>query len=266
MSCKNSASGNTEGKKNNTQSRTLKALSNALLIYHLLKEGFAIKFMRTRISNYALKVIRGIKIMIGDKEADMDDFNFVSRRFTICMRFITDDCKMKNKQSCVVDKELIDHYWKSIDSIPSCAKQSKRTIEKNCRNREASFSNYMAYTLIQLGYKLKICVSKTKQSSKVLQFYTWKGLINAQGEYYSSGDDDLLINLVETVNRKLVHDPEVIVDQTIFLEMQTELKPATLSVFKPVGDSYEYTVYCHPIGTADKKFHPFLQWNQINQQ
>ena len=97
-------------------SRTKKALSTSLLVYFVVKEGGRITFPRSRTSNYALKVLRGSRILIDGKIIEEEDYNSVCKSFVYPMNDVVEHNKMINKTNIIVTKSLLNQFMNEQNS------------------------------------------------------------------------------------------------------------------------------------------------------
>ncbi|EKE39645.1 hypothetical protein ENUP19_0121G0142 [Entamoeba nuttalli] len=230
---------------NNSISRTLsrsrKALSNALLVYHILLEGATIQFFRSKISHYALKVLRGESIIIESKKYQLDDFIEISHRFCSVLKPIIDGYKKNNQKHIIIDKESINLFPKDNNSNNSMSYATKLS-KTDCRNRESAFSNFMAYMLISKGYKLHLNTNNMKETSKVMHFFVWNAITSPQNEYFEISEKSSLIHLINLVEKRLTIRSNTIVNKSILDEIEEMYYSKVLSVFIPVTDSNRYKV------------------------
>ncbi|EDR29084.1 hypothetical protein EDI_346620 [Entamoeba dispar SAW760] len=230
---------------NNSISRTLsrsrKALSNALLVYHILLEGATIQFFRSKISHYALKVLRGDSIIIDSKKYQLDDFIEMSQKFCSILKPIIDDYKKNNQKHIIIDKESIDLFTKENNSNSSMSFDTKLS-KTDCRNRESAFSNFMAYILISRGYKLHLNTNNMKETCKVMHFFVWNAVTSPQNVYFEISEKSSLIKLISLIEKRLTIRITTIVNKSILDEIEEFHSSKLLSVFIPVTDSKRYMV------------------------
>ena len=226
-------------------SRTRKALSSSLLVYFALKEGAIIQFTKSRISNYALKVLRGTNIRIDNKMLEMDDFIATSYRFHNQMSKIIEKIKNSQQKNIIIDIELLEKQEKEEKPI-----SYPNISENDTRSKEAAFSNCLSYFLLSKGYKLVLGMKKIKHSIKVLQFYVWEGIITPTGNKHSVENQSCLVDLIDTVNFSLKFQSSVLIDKQSLVDSITT--DSSLSVFTPVLNDY----YCI-INTCKKCINPF---------
>ena len=245
-------------KQSRQHSRSKKALSNALLVYYILLEGGIIEFCKSRKSNYALKVLRGKSVLLNEKKTEMDDFIKISSVFAMQIRFIAEDSRMKNKNLAIVNFEMIENYNQHFQPIDVPKQQNKK--ENNSRNKEAAFSNYLSFLLLQKGYTLHFSTNKMKPSFKVLQFIVWNGITTPDGNYYSVDEHQHLLDLINDINEKLKSSKVAFIDKNI-LKIHSNTSPSNtvLSVFTPVLNYENFSIsnesppYTHPFDSNNKQ-------------
>ncbi|KAL7720482.1 Uncharacterized protein QTN25_002249 [Entamoeba marina] len=168
-------------------SRTKKAISAASLIMFVIHENAKIKFTSTKQSYYAEKVFIGEEITFDDHFYTKSDFIKIAYCFDLEMRRIISNAKERGKKEIVVTNSLID-----INNQPYNIVEGSNSKIRN-KNREAAFSNCLAYLLISRGYTLITPIKKMKMSSKTIQFYSWQTIISPnQVKFCISQNDELL--------------------------------------------------------------------------
>ena len=153
-------------------SRTKKALSTTALIMLVAYEDFKIRFKQTKQSFYAEKVFIGTEISKGLDQYDSSDFLNISYQFMNIMEKTINEGKGDGYYDIPITKEMIGTLTK-IEMI----NETNNSKIKN-KNREAAFSNFLAYLLLQNGYELVCATKKMKKATKTIQFYTWSEIHN----------------------------------------------------------------------------------------
>ena len=121
--------------------------------------------------------------------------------------------------------------------------------QQDCRNKEAAFSNFLAYQLLQKGYKLHFSTTNMKFTQKVMHFFVWNGITTPNGIYQSIKNDEPLINVVNQINLYLSKIITTDIDKSIFNHSNQ-----SLSCFYPVTDQSLFTI----VTTKNVYIHPFV--------
>ena len=128
-------------------SRTKKALSTTALIMFATFEDFNIRFKQTKQSFYAEKVFIGTEISKGENVYKPSDFLNISQQFMDLMEKTIAESKHDGFYDIPVRKEMFE----SIVPLENVPEEANSKIKN--KNREAAFSNFLAYLLMQLGYQ-----------------------------------------------------------------------------------------------------------------
>ena len=187
----------------NIQSRNKKSLSNALLMFCILKENGSISFVRTKDSKFALKVLSGNRIVLNNVEYTMDTFNKYS--FVICEQFkeIVFDSEKRKLAEFFVNKS-------NFSTLDPCNFEDKIPTERlnkiaECRAREARFSNTMAWLLLDMGYTLKFNNKHMKICNSANHFYIFDEVIDPNGDVFSiQSCAQQLTDMIELILAKLM--------------------------------------------------------------
>lgn len=150
------------------ESRTKKAISTASLIMFFVTERGSIRFSPSKESFYAEKVYVGDEARIDGVTYTRADMITIGYYFDLAMHKLLDKAKISNQNDIVVNNKVLDV------KIPAGVRlgEDVNTKTRN-KNREAGFSNFLAYTLVQKGYTLVTSLKKMKMSVKTIQFYLW---------------------------------------------------------------------------------------------
>ena len=214
----------------NSDPRCKKALSNAMLIYFALDNKFEIQFLKTKRSLYAPKVLRGISVKSGtimDYESSIYE---VSSIFCLTMQKLVEDCRGRNELVVTVTKDKFNSFLKYIDD--SVAKYSNKI---DGRTKEAAFTNFLAYKLLQLDYKLTTKTCSLKRP-KEMHFFIWEAIKNETKEL-SLDDEDILIPLIRSIEELLKDKTTVKVDSLPNEIAEKDCSIKTESAFSPADSS-----------------------------
>ena len=239
---------NDESKLRRKECRTKKALSVSMLLYFSLKEGAMIKFHRSRVSHYALKVLRGSTVKINETYFDNDRFNTYSEIFIQIMRKIVENSKKENYQKIMITHELFQIYEQTIPFPYEIPQREK--VEMDSRNKEAIFSNFLSSFLIQRGYQMHFSMKKRKESVKELPLFVWKGIISPDGKYYQIQENTVFVELIEMINQKMEQSKDIEISFYSLKELKNQLKCSSdVEMTKDFEHSQklieECTNYCH---------------------
>ncbi|EDR28477.1 hypothetical protein EDI_315810 [Entamoeba dispar SAW760] len=89
--------------------------------------------------------------------------------------------KLKKERSIKIDKSMVSIYNEEELHLKAIEQSVKSSQINECRNREASFSNALAWLLIDRGYSLQLGITTIKESLKVIHFYVWDSIITPSG-------------------------------------------------------------------------------------
>ena len=212
-----------DNKTSRKKSRTRKALSTGMLLYHAIREGMTIQFSKTRKSFYAMKVLRGNSILHENQKYDMNLLMEISEKFMKMMETIIQTKKSFEPSNYIIDKETVEEYEMQQIALP---KQQLMNINENdTRNKEAAFSNTLAWLLIQRNYKLHYKTYNKKQSFRVINFYVWEGISSPNGNYYQVEDNDFIAQLIDCINKQLDVINVLDVDKSFFSQPELSNHP-----------------------------------------
>ena len=218
-----------DNKTSRKKSRTKKALSTALLMYFALSEGMTIQFSKTRKSYYALKVLRGNSIVDNDIKYDMDSFMEISHKFMLMMESMIKSNKITQFMNYIVNKETITPIDISVNEIDQ--KQLTNINENDSRNKEAAFSNTLAWLLIQKNYQLHYRTYNKKQSVRVVNFYVWDGITTPDGIYHQLETFQYYSGLIDYIGSQLNLQNTLTVDKSILNDI-INLSKSSSSTFQ----------------------------------
>ena len=229
-----------DNKTSRKKSRTKKALSTALLMYFALSEGMTIQFSKTRKSYYALKVLRGNSIVDNDIKYDMDSFMEISHKFMLMMESMIKSNKITQFMNYIVNKETITPIDISVNEIDQ--KQLTNINENDSRNKEAAFSNTLAWLLIQKNYQLHYRTYNKKQSVRVVNFYVWDGITTPDGIYHQLETFQYYSGLIDYIGSQLNLQNTLTVDKSILNDI-INLSKSSSSTFQLHQKQYHYNYY-----------------------
>ena len=185
----------------NTQLRNKKSLSNALMMYVLLKEGGSISFSRTKDSKSTLKVLTGNRIYINDDEYSMEDFPFYSNIVCKTIKEVLNQNVTYKSDTITLTKDMLQSS-SQIDK--SSFKPDFKSKIDEFRAREANFSNTLAYVILKMGYSLSFKNRHLKITNSKYHFYFFDEIIDENNDVISTENKmSLLIDLVSLVKVKL---------------------------------------------------------------
>ncbi|ELP84549.1 hypothetical protein EIN_170840 [Entamoeba invadens IP1] len=180
------------------QSRSKRAISTAMLIYHFLWEEGRITFKKSKQSTYALKVLIGKEAILKDRVFSPDHMEFLSNTFCRKMNILIQKArKTKASQLSVNFNKLssVKDEVRNNDNKP-------KTMITVCRNREAAFSNFLASVLIERGFTLNLTLITFKNSTSATHLYVWDSVISPHGNtFFPDQHEDTLVGLINQIQK-----------------------------------------------------------------
>ncbi|EDR26529.1 hypothetical protein EDI_076790 [Entamoeba dispar SAW760] len=232
-------------------SRSKKALSTALLVSLIVNEGGRMTFSKSKQSNYALKVLVGKKLVMKETKYDSVSFSKFSQLLCLNLHGLVNDAKLRKERVVTVTKSMLKNEICDESYLPCDRLPSKSSQINECRNREASFSNALAWILLSKGYSLQLGINALKESLKVIHFYVWDSAITPSGRKIVIKEEEFFLKqLINHVQKKqgCTNYSSVSIDR---LEVCAFSTRSSYCVFTPVEKSkfsvsYPFNCYSHP--------------------
>ena len=218
-----------------------------------------------------------------NEKYEKEDFCEISKSFLQTMKLIIEEYKLKNKNDLFLDYDLYQKYNLKIENSNSSENSSKMSVKKDLNN-ETYFSNFLSFMLLKKNYILHLSMKNVKQSNKLNQFFLFDSIRKKNENFhiydsiqekwfYESIEKNLqmkngnekkternfcfkikeneqkLIDLIQLINKKLLHCQEIIITSDILIEIWRIEKP--LSCF--IKSNCNYVVNSH----FECNIHPF---------
>ncbi|ELP84658.1 hypothetical protein EIN_173230 [Entamoeba invadens IP1] len=229
-------------------SRSKKALSTSLVLFWVLKENAKIQFIKAKQSKYALKVLIGKTVQIDQKTYSSNDFAQISMVFCEKMKLLIEREKSKKTRILTINRTVLESIRSHKESVKDSEAFDFNQIN-DCRNREAAFSNFLSFVLVQRGYSLCLNLTTLKESSKVMHFYVWEKVVDPSGEALCIKQDEIVL-------RKMVENIQVQNTDNLVVygigDVLPHLCTVPVSAFVPV-DERDYQI----LSSFNGVHHPF---------
>ncbi|ELP87318.1 hypothetical protein EIN_095750 [Entamoeba invadens IP1] len=211
------------------QSRCKKALSAAMLVHCFMNIGGRVTFSRAKQSNYALKVLIGKQVVINDVTYTQEDMCAAACTFANKMKALIREARSNKRKEIRVDKQCL----KAINTeLPNEIPKTPKSTITLCRNREAAFSNFIAYILVQHGFAFNITLTTIKESTSVMHFYVWDAITDNNGITLSTLDNtEPLINFIRNVTSLISHKKSILSINDIS-KTPSAFSPADISLYQ----------------------------------
>ncbi|ELP93898.1 hypothetical protein EIN_178250 [Entamoeba invadens IP1] len=183
-------------KLNNFRSRCKKARSTAMLVYHFLFAGGAITFKGAKQSNYALKVLIGKEAVFQRKVYSQQMIDEISTVFCRKMDSIIFEARNLKFNTIAINLTKLNR----ANQDTQMKEDAPQTLITICRNREAAFSNFLAFILIERGFVLNMAMTTMKASISSMHLYVWDSIIDPLGNVFSpKTHGDMLGRLIDDI-------------------------------------------------------------------
>ncbi|KAL7717171.1 Uncharacterized protein QTN25_005443 [Entamoeba marina] len=226
-------------------SRHKKALSTALLLLTSFRAGASIKFLKTKESHYAPKVLRGEEVFWPESHATVDTFPLLSDAFCEEMKRLIASARDSQQPTLSISNLALTPYR----TAPTRA---------DSRSKEAAFSNYLAASLANRGYILNTKVSGMKASVIATPFHTWESIVEPSGKVFGTASPEPLYSFINFVQNILYHSDNVVLSSDDFppnilnlvsprekdphVALRSPVGHKQLSVFKPSNQPYHVLI------------------------
>ncbi|ELP95133.1 hypothetical protein EIN_428090 [Entamoeba invadens IP1] len=181
-------------------SRHKKAVSCAMLLMGALFEGAQVRFLKTKESHYAPKVLRGEEVMWADAPTLSEDFTVFqkySNYLTTNLHHIIQTAK----------QVLTPEIKITFDDMKILTPQNFQ-LKKDTRSNEAAFSNYLAWCLLKRGYTLDVNTVGLKYSKLSSTFFTFNAISNKKFAL-STKNSDTHYSFIKMAQNLLYHNDAV---------------------------------------------------------
>ena len=194
-----------------SQSRTKRAISTTALIAISICNGCSIKLQHTKESKYALKILVGEELIWKEEDRiiSVEEYIEKSKYFTQKMYCIIEKSKKNHLTTVEINYDMFDDFNTTFPFQYICDYNNnydEESVRKKMRskNKEAAFSNYLAWYLIQRGVVLSTKVSGLKLTQKAMHCFVWNYAILPDGKkiLFDTEKDDLC-SFVREINKIL---------------------------------------------------------------
>ncbi|ELP92227.1 hypothetical protein EIN_118010 [Entamoeba invadens IP1] len=256
-----------ESRKGNT-SRSKKAFNTSALVYCSLEMGAHIKFIRSKISQNSLKVLRGEEVKWDFKSTTDNTRHFMEQSDIFCdkMTVLVETARIRKVTELLIDWKTLNSVEpkSSMSSVDATQRWKDLDYNQDCRNKEACFVNYLSYNLLQFGYSFSINISRIKPSKKTANFFIWSEIYTPDNTVIGVNKTPLLVSFIHHVESLLnrsktswIGSDDIahnFAKNSLVASTEAEDSPQTPSAFKPLTDSH----YCVLQNFAFTQTHPFI--------
>ena len=214
------------------EGRNKRAICNRELLLLALSCGAEIIIDKTKKTSRAKKVFVGNTIIF-DGEYHISEILENAYYFECAIRTLWKKAKTNYESSLQLSSDIVTSEMDNVRlhpeiikamgedfKIESCEGAINSVGKRRTKNKEAAFSNFLAYKLIMNGFTLTCQVSAQKITTKTLNFYIWKQFRTPTGRI---------------VTKELLQP---------YQSMNKEIKE--LEIFKELGDStLQSTMYLY---------------------
>ena len=194
------------------EGRNKRAICNRELLLLSLSCGAEIVIDKTKKTSQAKKVFVGSTIFF-DGEYHINEILENAFYFECGIRVLWKKARMNYESTLQLSSENVIKEMENIRQHPEIIETLKEdfklensesainsTGKRRTKNKEAAFSNFLAYKLILMGFSLTCQVSAQKITTKTLNYYIWKQYRSPNGKIVSK---ELLQPYIKSLSKEI---------------------------------------------------------------
>ena len=259
------------------EGRNKRAICNRELLLLSFVCGAEIVIDKTKKTSQAKKVFVGNTIIFNG-EYNISEILETAFYFECALRRLWKKAKANYESTMQLSADIVTPEVELIRANPELIKtlrddfkieSSESAInsvgKRRTKNKEAAFSNFLAYKLILEGFVLTCQVSAQKITTKTLNFYTWKSYRAPNGLILSKESMLPYIKLLShEIKQRLNKDPTAKISPSILHVISAENLIQEIGVERTYQPNNELSVFrpCYS-GIIDNDF-VFMKMNHLH--